>query len=302
MTHVLTLVASQDGQKLTDKHFKDIADILSFYNIKYISRVVWLDKNIAGEVSLSGGCQSSIALHLRETLVEDKIDFFITENEKRQKKLLLADMDSTIVKGETLDDLSDHIGIKDEISKITAMAMNGKVDFEEALKARVQFLKDLEESALDETFEKLELNPGAETFIKTMVQNGAKCVLVSGGFTFFTEKVAELCGFHHHHGNVLEIKDGVMTGKVLEPILDKNAKLHHLENYARDLTLDLDLGECLTIGDGANDLPMLKAAGLGIGYHPKSAVQSEIHNCILYGDLTAALYAQGIAKKHFARL
>lgn len=302
MTHVLTLVASKDGQKLTDKHFKELADILSFYNIKYISKIIWLDKGIAGEVSLSGGCQSSIAQHLREALAEDRIDFFITENEKRQKKLLLADMDSTIVKGETLDDLSDHVGIKDEIAKITAIAMNGEVDFEEALKARVQFLKDLEESALDETFEKLELNPGAEIFVKTMVQNGAKCVLVSGGFTYFTGRVAELCDFHHHHGNVLEIKDGLLTGQVVEPILDKNAKLHHLENYAHDMSLDLDFGECLTIGDGANDLPMLKGAGLGIGYQPKPAVKSEIHNCILYGDLTAALYAQGISKKHFARV
>ncbi len=299
MSYVLTLVASGNNAPLNDKHFKEIAYILDHYNLKFTSKLVWLNKGKAAEVAISNNAQSSLIAHLRETLEKDRIDFFITKNENRQKKLLLADMDSTIAQGETLDELAKYAGIKDEIAQITAKAMEGKIDFHEALHKRVSLLKNLETTALNATLIETKTNQGAEIFIKTMRKNGAICVLVSGGFTFFTEAIAKQCNFNFNYGNKLEIENNKLTGNVIEPILDKHAKVKILEKYIKDLNITTD--DCLTIGDGANDLPMLKMAELGIGYHPKNKVKSNINNCILYGDLTAALYAQGIPDKYFEK-
>ncbi len=297
MTHVLTLVSSLPHKPVTEKHFKEIAGIVDFYNISFSSKLVWLKKNKAAEVGLSGGAQNSLINHLRETLADDHIDFFVTKNDKRQKKLILADMDSTIASTETLDELADYAGIKDKISEITARAMNGELDFHQALNERVGLLEGLKTTALTATLKETKLNPGAETFVSTMRSNGAVCVLVSGGFTFFTSAIGNQCGFNYNHGNTLEIKNEALTGKVIPPILDKFAKVTFLEQYIEDL--ELTPQDCLTIGDGANDLPMLKMADLGIGYRPKDAVKEEIGNCILYGDLTTALYAQGITPENF---
>ncbi len=299
MSYILTLVASSKTTPVTEKHFKDIEHIVSAYNIKFTSKLVWLDKDIAAEVAISNDAQSSLIAHLRDNLEKDRIDFFVTKNSNRQKKLLLADMDSTIASTETLDELAAYAGIKDKIAEITQRAMEGEIDFHTALRERVGLLKGLKTTALQATLEETDLNPGAETFTQTMRKSGAACVLVSGGFTFFTQDIANRCGFSFNHGNRLEIKDDALTGEVIPPILDKYAKVDFLEHYIKDLNLTTD--DCLTIGDGANDLPMLKMAGLGIGYHPKEAVKSEIGNCILYGDLSTSLYAQGYSKKHFAK-
>jgi len=297
MSYILTLVASSNNAPLTDKHFSIIANIIEHYNLKFQSKIIWLDKAKAAEVSISGRAQSALVAHLREVLEKDRIDFFVTKNEKRQKKLLLADMDSTITKGETLDDLADYAGIKDKVSEITARAMNGELDFHDALRERVGLLRGLKTTALAATLAETSLSVGAETFVQTMRKSGAACVLVSGGFTFFTEEIAVRCGFGFNHGNRLEIQGDELTGGVIDPILDKYSKLEFLEKYMNDFNLSKE--DCLTIGDGANDLPMLKAAGLGIGYRPKEAVKSDIANCILYGDLTASLYAQGLSSDNF---
>ncbi len=297
MTHVLTLVASTQDFPVTKKHFREIEDIIGYYNLKFTSKLVWLDKMIAAEVALSGGTHSSLTLHLREFLAKEQIDFFITKNEHREKKLLMADMDSTIVAAETLDELAEYAGIKEQIALITQRAMEGEIDFHDALKERVALLKGLKTTALQATLEETALNQGAKTVIQTMRKRGVTCVLVSGGFTFFTQAIADRCGFNFNHGNILEIKNEELTGVVIPPILDKYAKLDFLESYIKDLGLIYD--DCLAIGDGANDIPMLKKAGLGIGYYPKKAVQDEIENCILYGDLTTILFAQGFSRKHF---
>ncbi len=298
MNYILTLVASSGMQPLTEQHFKEIAYVIEHYNIKFTSKIIWLDKKIAAEVAISGKAQSSLIAHLRETLANDRIDFFVTKNENRKKKLLLADMDSTIATSETLDELAQYAGIKDQVAEITIRAMEGKLDFHEALKERVGLLKGLKITALFATLEETKLSLGAKTFVDTMRKTGSTCVLVSGGFTFFTDAIATQCGFNFNHGNELEIAGDALSGRVIPPILDKFSKLELLENYIKDLDLTND--DCLTIGDGANDLPMLKAAGLGIGYHPKDTVKSEIANCILYGNLTAALYAQGYSNRNMS--
>lgn len=300
MSYVLTLVSSEDAHPVTDKHFREIGDIIVHYNVKYTSKTVWLDAKKAAEICISQGAQGSLIAHLCDYLKDFRIDFFVTKNESRQKKLLLADMDSTIVSSETLDELAEYAGIKDKVAGITARAMNGELDFHQALTERVGLLRGLAVTALEATLSETKLNPGAETFVRTMRAHGATCVLVSGGFTFFTGAIAQECGFVFNHGNMLEVAGEKLTGRVIPPILDKFAKVEFLKSYMKDLSLGVE--DCLTIGDGANDLPMLKLAGLGIGYHPKPAVASEIHNCILYGDLTAALYAQGYSRKHFKSL
>jgi phosphoserine phosphatase len=169
--------------------------------------------------------------------------------------------------------------------------MRGELNFHMALNERVSLLEGLPLSALEKTAAATQLSSGAEMLVKVMRENGATCVLVSGGFTYFTEKIAKKCGFQIHHGNHLDTKDGVLTGKVLPPLLDKNAKYYFLQKYAAELGLAAD--ETLAIGDGANDLPMLQGAGLGLGYRPKPLVYEQVSNAIIHTDLTSALYVQG---------
>lgn len=300
MKNILTLVASTDRLPVKTQHFSEIKQIIEHYNLRFNSDINWLDKNKAADIAIEGEVNGPLIDHLRDNLTIDKIDFFITSPHKRQKKLLLADMDSTITSSETLDELAEFAGIKEKVSKITSLAMEGKLDFHEALRERVGLLKGLSISAVTETLKNTKLNPGATTFAPTMQTFGATCVLVSGGFTLFTSEISKQSGFEFHHGNILEIEDGTLTGKVKEPILDKHSKVEFLMKYINDLGIDIQ--DCMTIGDGANDIPMLKKAGLGIGYHPKMAVLKEIRNSIIYGDLTACLYAQGYSKKHFHTL
>ncbi len=297
MSTVLTLVASDPQRPLSDKHTREVIKILGAYNVQPTCQPIWVKRGKVVEIGVTDNTSSALLLHLRDLLDGDATDVFITPIENRRKKLLLADMDSTIVNGETLDDLAEHAGLKDQIAQITARAMNGELDFHAALHERVNLLKGLETEALDKTLAAMTINPGAQNFIQTMHKHGAHCVLVSGGFTFFTGAVAKQVGFQAHHGNVLEIEEGALTGKVKAPILDKHAKVECLKTYMDRFHLQPE--ECLTIGDGANDIPMLKLAGLGVGYKPKPAVADQIDNLIIHGDLNAALYAQGFTDGDF---
>ena len=292
MSAILTFVAADvDSQPLKDKHLKKAEKIAKPYGLEFTVKPVWLEESKAADVIVDTRPGPAILNDLRKELDQYKIDIFVSNPGNRIKKLLLADMDSTIVAEETLDELAAFAGLKDKVAEITARAMNGEIDFHGAIRERVALLKGLATQALEDTLAETIVNPGAKTLVATMKAHGATCVLVSGGFTFFTGAIAEKVGFDNHHGNTLGIEGGVLTGLVIEPILDKFAKVSFLEEYMKDLVLIED--DCMTIGDGANDIPMLKRAGLGVGYKPKPAVAQEVENIIVHGDLSAALYAQG---------
>jgi len=224
----------------------------------------------------------------------DGYDLIQQPLEGRRKSLLVADMDSTIVTSETLDDLADYAGLKDQIASITKRAMNGELDFHAALRERVMMLKGLESRFLEETLQEITLMGGAKELVATMRANGAYCALVSGGFTFFTSKIAAQVGFDFNAGNTLEIVDGVLSGQVIDPILNKDSKRDYLTQFAKERGLPLD--QAVTVGDGANDLPMLLAAGLGVAYHAKPSVQAEAHHQLNVANLRGLLFAQGYHK------
>jgi phosphoserine phosphatase len=221
----------------------------------------------------------------------------------RKRKLLVADMESTIIEQELIDELADYVGLRNEISEITARAMRGELEFEGALRERVALLAGLDASILDEVYEqRVTLMPGAETLIKTMKANGAYCALVSGGFTVFTERIAARLGFDEHQANVLEIENGKLTGRVKEPILGRQAKRAALERIAA--ARRLNWVDTIAVGDGANDLDMLSAAGLGVAFRAKPKIREAALDCdtgavVTHGDLRALLYLQGYRKVDF---
>ncbi len=216
----------------------------------------------------------------------------------RRKRLLISDMDSTIIGQECLDELADFAGLKAEVSAITERAMRGELDFEGALTTRVAMLKGLELSALEAAYrERITLNPGARTLTATMKAHGAHALLVSGGFTFFTSRVAEASGFDAHRGNTLTDDGAVLVGDVGRPILGREAKLTALDEAAA--AHDLRRDDVLALGDGANDLDMIRAAGLGIAYRAKPIVAEQATAAINYTDLTAALFFQGYTAGEF---
>lgn len=228
------------------------------------------------------------------------VDWALVPVEGRRKKLLVADMDSTIIDVECLDELADFAGLKAEIAAITERAMRGELAFEPALIERVGKLKGLTLGALQRTYdERVRLNPGAASLVRTMAAHGARCVLVSGGFTFFTSRVAAAAGFHAHRANVLLDDGAALTGAVQQPILGRAAKLEALTQEAAALAIPL--GETLAIGDGANDLDMIKAAGLGIAYRAKPIVAAQAHARIEHTSLATALFFQGYRRSAFAR-
>jgi phosphoserine phosphatase len=213
----------------------------------------------------------------------------------RRKRLLVSDMDSTIIGQECLDELADFAGLKAEVAAITERAMRGELDFDSALATRVAMLKGLDLAALQRCFdERVRLNPGAATLVATMRAAGGRCVLVSGGFDFFTSRVAALGGFDAHRANRLLDDGAALTGEVARPILGRAAKLAALEAEAADMGLGPEAA--LAMGDGANDLDMIRAAGLGVAYRAKPVVAAEAHGRIDHGDLAVALFFQGYAE------
>lgn len=227
------------------------------------------------------------------------LDVIVQPARTRARKLLIADMDSTIIGQECIDELADFAGLKAEISAITERAMRGELDFEAALETRVGMLKGLKESVLEDCFRaRVTLNPGAATLVQTMNARGAATVLVSGGFTFFAGRVARLAGFQHFRANELVISGGRLTGEVRRPILGRAAKAAALRQHAKEI--GVPLSATLAVGDGANDLDMIAAAGLGVAWRAKPKVAAAADAQINHADLTALLFAQGVKAEAFA--
>ena len=235
---------------------------------------------------------------LKGDLADLPVDFAIQPAENRRKRLLIADMDSTIINVECLDELADFAGVKAQVSEITERAMRGELAFEGALRERVGMLKGLGVEALQACYDqRVRLNPGAEILVRTMAQHGARCALVSGGFTFFTRRVAQAAGFHLNRANTLIELNGALTGEVGDPILGKEAKLAALNEETADL--GVTPAEALAVGDGANDLAMIEAAGLGVAYRAKPIVAAQAHAKVDHTDLTTLLYFQGYKTEEF---
>jgi phosphoserine phosphatase len=219
------------------------------------------------------------------------VDAVVTPTANRRKRLLIADMDSTIVTTETLDELAAHAGLHDRVAAITRRSMNGEIDFASALRERVGLLRGLPLDALAQTWAATSLMPGAAELVATMRAHGATTALVSGGFTYFTGRVADQIGFHVHRANTLLDDGAALTGEVGEPILDRAAKLETLQELAA--ARGLDMADCLAVGDGANDLAMIRAAGLGVAFHAKPIVSAEARVRIDHCGLRALLFMQG---------
>jgi len=288
-THALVLVADRTACRLDTATIKAVRDAVQG-GVPAI-----LSPGEAAEIPTG----ANINLESVQAIVAGKpVDAILVPLRYRRKRLLVADMDSTIITGETLDELADKAGLKAEIAAITRRAMNGELDFVEALRRRVAMLRGLPLQALEETWRQMRFTPGAKELVATMRAHGAITALVSGGFTFFTAKVAAALGFQVHRANKL-CDDGVaLTGQVAEPILEQNAKLETLRELTKQYALTRE--QTMAVGDGANDLAMLREAGLGVGFRPKPILAAQISAKLFYADLRALLFAQGYPAAAFA--
>lgn len=259
----------------------------------------WLFDEVAVDIPFAGSEDiGAIAAQLRQAKGDLPIDVVVQSQIDRRKRLFLADMDSTMIGQECIDELADFAGLKAHVAGITERAMRGEIAFEPALRERVALLKGLPVGVVDEVLkQRITLTPGGRELVATMRAHGAYTCLISGGFTLFTNAVAAMIGFQENRGNELKTADGKLTGEVAEPILGRAAKLATLVELRE--AFDLDNLDTLVVGDGANDLGMIEAAGLGVAYHAKPAVAAAAAARIDHGDLTALLYMQGYRREEF---
>ncbi|HVY16056.1 MAG TPA: phosphoserine phosphatase SerB [Rhodopila sp.] len=289
MSYVTTLVARRDAISLSPAIINHIRNAIRG------GTPVTLSPNEAVDIPVSTPPDPAV---LRDAIEGKPIDAITVKTRGRRKALLIADMDSTMIEGETLDELAAFAGIGEQIAAITRRAMNGELDFKAALRERVAMLKGLKLEALEKTWERVRFTPGGRELVLTMRARGATTALVSGGFTFFTARVAEALGFETHRSNVLLDDGAVLTGHVREPILDRDSKLAALRELAA--ARGLKQQATLAVGDGANDLDMIKAAGLGVAFRAKPIVAAEAQARVDHGDLRALLFAQGYKASEFA--
>jgi phosphoserine phosphatase len=263
--------------------------------------VYWLADNIACDILLGADANPASAREtLKSAIGTHPIDIIIQLQDERRKSLLIADMDSTMIEQECIDELADVVGLKDHVSAITSRAMNGEIPFESALRERVALLKGLSENVVAKVIaERISLTPGGRELIATMKVSGGYTALVSGGFTCFTGPIAAILGFDENQANILETANNAFLGTVREPILGRQAKADALQSICTRLGITPE--NAIAVGDGANDLSMLELAGSGVALHAKPSVAAQAKHCINHGDLTALLYMQGYRKADFAQ-
>ena len=288
MSHFLTLVAQREAAVLSPALIARVRDAVGGGTPDVLSPGEAIDIMVSKAPDIAA---------VLSALEGAAIDAIATVAAERRKALLIADMDSTIVTGETLDELADFAGLKQRIAAITARAMNGELDFKAALRERVAMLQGLPVGALEQTWLRVRLTPGARELVATMRAHGAYAALVSGGFSFFTGRVAALCGFDMHRSNTLLDDGTALTGRVAEPILDRDTKLATLTQLAAER--GLPLSATLAVGDGANDLDRLSAAGLGVAFRAKPVVAAAARARVDHADLRALLFAQGYRAGQF---
>jgi phosphoserine phosphatase len=296
MRSILTLIADPATAKLTPE-----TALLAWNALRAagenVGDIDWLAPGIACDIALDAAPAPALRDIAATALAGRPVDAVLQPAAGRRKKLLVADMESTIIVNEMVDELAALVGVGEQVAAITHRAMNGEIRFKEALRERVALLGGLEEAALKETCERIVFMPGAKTLVATMRANGAKCALVSGGFRVYTGYVAPRVGFDWHYANDLVLRDGVVAGTVTEPILGREAKREALLSLCRELGLDLSAS--IAVGDGANDIDMIETAGLGIAFRAKPALKAVAPVAINHGDLTALLYLQGYRSADF---
>jgi phosphoserine phosphatase len=289
---VATLIADPSNAPLSEATVDRAAQALDG-----IERRRWLEEDVAADLIFTGDLKAKRAA-LESELTQEPIDIIVQPLTHRRKRLLVADMDSTLIGQECIDELADVAGVGERVAGITERAMRGEVAFAPALRERVALLASLPEAVIGDVLrDRITLNRGARSLVQTMRANGAYVAIVSGGFRQFTGAIRERLGADEDRANVLMIEDGKLTGEVIEPILGQDAKLAALREIAAARGLSLD--DTLAVGDGANDLPMLQAAGLGVAYRAKPKVAAGADARVEHTDLSALLYAQGFARKDF---
>jgi phosphoserine phosphatase len=289
---VATLIADPSKEPLSEATVDRAAQAL-----RGVERRRWLDEGVAADLVFTGDLKAKRAA-LEESLSGEPIDVIVQPLAHRRKRLLIADMDSTLIGQECVDVLADFAGVGDRVAAITERAMRGEVAFAPALRERVALLHGLPETVIQDVLkDRITLNRGARTLVQTMRTHGAYVAIVSGGFRQFTRAIRERLGADEDRANVLMIEGGKLAGKVMEPILGQDAKLGALKEIAAAIGITLD--DTLAVGDGANDLPMLQAAGLGVAYRAKPKVAAGADARVDHADLSTLLYAQGFARKDF---
>jgi phosphoserine phosphatase len=293
-SHVLTLIAAPDTTPLDAGHIDRVRA-----RLPQARAPDWLADCEACDLPIEiSGSPQEVVDTARDALGGAAIDIACLPAAGRRKRLLLSDMDSTVIDQECIDELGELAGIGAEISAITAQVIRGDISFVDALNRRVALMRGHRSDLLAQAYQtRITLKPGGRTLVQTMRANGAHCVLVSGGFTYFTERIAARLGFDEHMGNELLIENGLISGKVREPVLGRDAKRVALDRLCRER--GLEASDVLAVGDGANDIEMLLAAGLGVALHAAPAVREAATACVDRADLTALLYLQGYRKSEF---
>nr|WP_321249742.1 phosphoserine phosphatase SerB [uncultured Ruegeria sp.] len=291
--YIATLLTSPETRTL------DQALVESLRNAWGGGEILWLSPDDAAEFPLSE--MPGNRWDVWSDLQQMGVDLIVQPADGRRKRMLLADMDSTMIQQECIDELADEAGVGERVKDITARAMNGELDFEGALMERVGLLKGLDVGVIEKVLdERITLMPGGKTLLSTMRTNGGYAALVSGGFTAFTARVAELLGFDENRANTLLFENGKLTGKVQHPILGRQAKIEALEQVTS--RLGLAEADVIAVGDGANDLGMLSRAGTGVALHAKPSVAEQCEVRVNHGDLTALLYLQGYTRTEFVTI